>query len=455
MRSKAKSPKRNPKAPAAAGKSASGHPAYELMGTDVVELSDHSQPPYMGTDGAIFQLKNGTLMLAQGGGIIESSQKSSVYRISKDDGKTWSEPRSLGCEMGVGGIIRLQSGVLAVYGRKAGASTDVYFCSSKDEGKTWTHPLRIPTYPDFHPMFHSMVQLSNGRLLLTGYWEARELDCHPPDLLPITDTRWGWWRGVELFMEGHRAPEMGICKVYYSDDEGAGWKECHGGLLGWFNEEGVPDGTIGITDVYEPTLAETKDGRVLLFARCRRGRIVQSYSLDQGQTWYSMQPTELASSQAPPMLVRIPSNGDLLCVWNQVSGEEIRRGFHRGRLSAAISKDSGLTWGHFKTIELQEGMEDGGRIAPDFPILANVRGNPGLGQLPDGFAMFTYPNVDIVGQTVFVRYMRMRPVWLNRQGKKESSESFTPRMWPREEDKKAEMKGEGVMRIYPLRWFYE
>jgi 3-methyladenine DNA glycosylase AlkD len=33
-----------------------------------------------------------------------------------------------------------------------------------------------------------------------------------------------------------------------------------------------------------------------------------------------------------------------------------------------------------------------------------------MGQLPDGFAMFTYPNVDIVGDNVFIRYARVGPV---------------------------------------------
>ena len=153
------------------------------------------------------------------------------------------------------------------------------------------------------------------------------------------------------------------------------------------------------------------------------------------------------------MLVRIPSNGDLLCVWNQVSGEEIRRGFHRGRLSAAISKDSGLTWGHFKTIELQEGMENGGRIAPDFPILANVRGNPGLGQLPDGFAMFTYPNMDIVGDKVVVRYSRIWPQKLE-SGKDISTDGRLPSMIPQDEQRQVQMSGEWSMRIYPIDWFY-
>src|SRR5207247_8723344 len=148
-----------------------------------------------------------------------------------------------------------------------------------------------------------------------------------------------------------------------------------------------------ILDLYEPTSAETKDGRVLLVARSKTGRLVQSYSLDGGVMWHSVHPTELSSSQSPALLIRIPKTGDLLCVWNQVSAEEIRRGFLRGRLSSAVSTDSAMTWRHFKTLELQDGMEDVGQIAPQFPIPRRLVARPGLGQLPDGFAMFTYPNV--------------------------------------------------------------
>ena len=171
-------------------------------------------------------------------------------------------------------------------------------------------------------------------------------------------------------------------------------------------------------------------------------------------TWYSVQPTELSSSQSPPLLIRVPETGDLLCVWNQVSAEEIRRGFLRGRLSAAISTDSGMTWRHFRTLELQEGMDEVDRIAPEFPIPRRLVARPGVGQLPDGFAMFTYPNVDIIRDKVFVRYSRMWPHTIS--GRPDSKrDPNLPLMWPKYEEREAEMTGESVLRIYPLGWFYQ
>ena len=148
------------------------------------------------------------------------------------------------------------------------------------------------------------------------------------------------------------------------------------------------------------------------------------------------------------MLVRIPSTGDLLCVWNQVSGEEIRRGWHRGRLSLAISKDSGLTWENFKTLELQDGMDDVARVAPEFPIAREVQGRPGLGRLVDGYAQFGYPNVDFVDDQVIIRYYRRWVV---------GTPDATKRTWADYEKQKKQLpyQTDGVLRIYPLEWFYE
>ena len=140
---------------------------------------------------------------------------------------------------------------------------------------------------------------------------------------------------------------MEIAFVYYSDDQGQTWspfKE-YGCLMGWFDFEGVVNGNCGVTPCDEPMVAETNDGRVLLFARSTVGRILYSCSRDDGKTWGAVKPTELTSSYSPSRLRRIPQTGDLICVWNQVSHAEIRRGYLRGRLSAAISRDSGATPG--------------------------------------------------------------------------------------------------------------
>ena len=422
----------------------------------VVELTKWPDGSMLYSGGGIFGRKDGSMVAC----VRESC------RISTDRGRTWGEAHPLDCQVHCEGLIRLQSGALGLYGSPGGAGrytgdvTRWCFCSSTDDGQTWTAPVDIGTYPHFRPMHHSMIQLKSGRILLVGYWEG--LDAFPPDAARYTNPGWGLWRGLALVFEGHRSLEMAICVAYYSDDEGKTWVQCKGGIFGWFDERGEPNGADGIFDVCEPTAAECKDGRVLMFMRAKVGRLVQSYSLDGGETWLSVLPTELSSSQSPPMLVQIPSTGDLLCVWSQVSSEEIRRGFLRSRLSSAISRDSGLTWENFKTLELQEGLENVSRITAEFPIPRRIVGRPGLGQLPDGFAMFSYPNVDIVGETVFIRYGRHWP--RKREGALippgvtlQDGMPMTSMDYEQVKNlaRQAQMMVMGVMRIYPLEYFYE
>ena len=64
-----------------------------------------------------------------------------------------------------------------------------------------------------------------------------------------------------------------------------------------------------------------------------------------------------------------------------------------------------------------------------------VRARDWVGPLPDAWAFFHYPNIDVVGDKVFVRYSR-----------------GTPLLGVAEQNLN---KQEAVMRIYPLAWFYQ
>ena len=261
---------------------------------------------------------------------------------------------------------------------------------------------------------------------------------------------YGSYRGKPYQIEGHgHIPEISIAGISYSDDEGKIWKcgekadesdsdliYSSAILLGWFGPDGHVNQSEGwVTDTDEPTIAETKDGKILFFARSTVGRIVQSWSDDRGIHWTPVLPTNLANSYSPARLVQIPKTGDLLCVWNQVSGEEIRRGYRRGRLTAAISKDGGYTWENFKTLELSDGLDDVARVEPEYPIHLLVRARNYVGPLPDGFAYFHYANVSFVGDKVFIAYTRGSPL-----------------LGIAEQNLK---KQESVLRIYPLEWFYQ
>ena len=107
------------------------------------------------------------------------------------------------------------------------------------------------------------------------------------------------------------------------------------------------------------------------------GRLFQSWSNDNGQTWTRPQPSALAASTSPAQIRRLPT-GHLLMVWNQESEEEIKRGYNRTRLSAAISRNGGSIWEFFQNVEsLREGTRfEPGTIRPVVP--AEISFAPGL-----------------------------------------------------------------------------
>jgi hypothetical protein len=374
--------------------------------------------------GGIVGLANGSLMLAQ-----EDS-----YRISTNGGASWSDPQPLQAPFAAEGMIRLQSGTLAICGRDSANRLNL-FAVSDDEGKTWSEPVVICPRYEGNIMCESIIQMSSGRLLIPVYWEKLDgWDLHPDVMYPENTGAFGTWKGHRVSIEGHgHVPEMGMSLVYRSDDEGKSWKKHPGGLMGWFDSEGNVNGASGITPCYEPTIAQTHGDGVLLIARSTVGRLVQSYSPDGGQQWMAVRPTDLGASEAPPLLVSVGPDGDLLLIWNQNSREEIRRGFRRNRLSSAISKDGGHSWEHFKTLELSEGIDDVDRIPPEYP-LTPVRARRDVGHLPDNYIQFSYPNIDVVGDLVFVRYYRR---WWILDG----GELKMPKRY--------------LMRVYPLKWFYQ
>ena len=390
-------------------------------------------PPGMG---AIVKRKDGAL-LTLGGDMKRYS--------SRDGGLTWSkgqplkDPKGKVLEAGsVSSLLRTADGALVAIltrsQRFAGSydwSKDIHddmamtLIRSGDEGKTWARVGRInPPGNMAGPLDNTLIQLESGRLLLpVRYCAAAE---HPDRAYKDVMT-YGWIAGKRVAVSGHyHYPEIDIAFAYYSDDQGKTWQRSRGDIMGWFNQ-----GYDGVTACDEPNVVETRDGRVLMVSRSTVGRLVVSASADGGVFWNLVQPLPLASSYSPCRLRRIPGTGDLLLVWNQVSPDEIRRGYRRGRLSAAISTDEGQTWKNFKTIEVSPGLDQHLRFVEPLEVKP-VRGLRDVGELPRDFAFHHYANVSIVDDKVFVMYL---------SGHMELAEQIT------QEQKR-------VLRVFPLDWFY-
>lgn len=396
-------------------------------------LAKDKEKPYvevvgiLGTGSSLVELKDGSLLANDG-------------RVSTDGGLTWGKPRPLGgARLSAAGIMRLNSGELMLAESNDTGLARLWI--SEDEGKTWRIQGAVKTLEPKGSFvtnyFDPMIQLKSGRLLFP--WDTTFVSDHVGMSYSAMMAK-GTWKGRSYDLEGHQhLPEQFATVLSYSDDLGRTWEyETWQGsvvaMMGWFDFKGEVNGMAGNTMFVETTMAECSDGRVLWVGRSSVGRVVFSYSNDQGKSWDPVRPADLAGSGSPVRVQRIPKTGDLLLVWNQVSRKEIEEGFRRGRLSAAISKDCGRTWQNFKTIEVSEGLKDVARVPAEFPIQM-VRARQHVGKIPDGFKYFHYANVCFAGEKVYILYNRGGPIL-------GTAEQMLERQDP-------------VLRIYPLKWFYE
>ena len=373
--------------------------------------------PAIGTLGALDEYR---LLLVSGG---------PEGYVSDDAGVTWSEPFRfmqqgkplVGTPMKVG-ITRLNTGDLGmVYFREERfphtANYDTrgfYYATSSDDGRTWSEgvPMDIPREFDMakgnaHVLWGNFTQLSTGRLIEPAYWcfGGRNPEVAPATPSPVTATIGG--HVVKRVADGHTYEgAMAGCYAYHSDDMGKTWSRSTGSVMVWpLPNEGNQGGFGAAT---EPVIIELRDGRVMMFVRTTVGRIFQSYSEDGGDHWSLARPTELASGEVPCWLSRLKTTGDLLVIWNQASAEEICKGYSRGRLSVAVSRDEGRSWESFRTVELSAGLEDIDRIDP--PPVEHVRAQPDLGMLPVDFTRSHYPQMALVQGKVAMKYSYDRVV---------------------------------------------
>ena len=292
--------------------------------------------------------------------------------LSMDGGETWQEPQPILDLEGIETpgtaptLMRLPSDRIGLLyrviawraaGKTALTGTDlkkrdsasVWFATSEDEGQTWSKPRRVSEPGvDAIPMHDSAIVTSRGRIVAPVYHYVGHRNMVPEGVGRRVALQGDKWVNIG----GHDFENcMDFSWVYYSDDEGRSWQR---------NEDGTMIVTLdysagGHYSCEESAVAEVSPDHLLLIHRTPMGRFYQSWSSDDGTTWSLPEPTSLASSRAPASLKRIPGTGDLLILWNQASAQEIGMGYHRHRLSAAISHDGGVTWQHHKNVRAPEG----------------------------------------------------------------------------------------------------
>ncbi len=326
-----------------------------------------------------------------------------MAKRSEDDGESWSAPFLLraneaGCNSGRLGFFRqrpmvqgisLLPGLLAMtyVNVNFGIPSELMMATSVDGGRSWSPGRPVRPHGQSVDKFlggrnATPLTLRDGRILLPVYM-------NPGDLC------------MSFFI--------------FSDDNGGSWQRSLESICVPLRDH---NGTIyGYSHFEEPTVAELRDGRLLCFGRTRLGQLFQSFSTDRGLTWSEAQPSGLASSNSPAILRTIPTTGDLVCVWNQVSGREIDDHLGRMRISCAVSKDDGKTWENFKNLE---SLDDAGRVAaPD--NLSGADGGSEKDAIANRCRAFSSGTLDRYPEEVIKRY----PHWPGYVHNEYPSVSFT------------------------------
>ncbi|WP_236973080.1 sialidase family protein [Membranihabitans marinus] len=245
--------------------------------------------------------------------------------ISYDRGRTWKErkviqPNEWKLNVKHPNVIRLsdQEMLLFFVGWDSPAQRNVYMRRSLDNGRTWLDKVQISEPGYYCNNADRIVQLENGRIILPAHG-------------PFSNN----YVGGQAATKNSKLHAF----VFYSDD----------GFKTWHRSEDSM--TTKGRGCHEPTIVELKDGRLMAFLRNTNQRIYQSFSMDKGLHWTEPQPTSLSSPEAPSLIKRIPSTGDLLLLWNNVASAS---NWPRIPLTAAISSDEGKTWKYFRDIENRE-----------------------------------------------------------------------------------------------------
>jgi len=164
---------------------------------------------------------------------------------------------------------------------------DIYFRRSSDSAKTWTEPVKL-NQPN-HTTRSNGIQLSTGELL------------------------------VPLHTRGTKAG--GVMK---SRDGGKTWTR--------FGAVANPEGQGG-----EPTIAETKSGKIHMMLRTKDGLLWRSISADKGETWSAPEKTGVTATSSASHLL-CTRDGTLVLTYNPGPTPL------RFPLIMRTSRDDGLTW---------------------------------------------------------------------------------------------------------------
>ncbi len=234
-------------------------------------------------------------------------------RDSADGGLSWGTPRLLEEGLQAPGLLLLNTGDLLLNGcyhhgdEVASSSTTMKLFRSKDKGHGWHEEAPIwerSAGMQLQGGCGSLVQLTNGRILCPLHGSEGD-NYH---------TNFEAW-------------------CYYSDDGGGSWNESN------VRVELPQRGAM------EPSVAETKDGLLVMALRTQLGSVYVTRSEDGGETWSEAFTSGLEAPEAPLAMSCFPESDRLVLLY--CSGRYEPEHHHRGErapLTVATSTDAGESW---------------------------------------------------------------------------------------------------------------
>ena len=294
------------------------------------------------SEGAFLRLNDGSILFAYSrfvGNAGDNAHSEIAACVSRDEGETWTEPRTMLTPEEFGAInvmsvslMRMVNGDLGVFliPKASAAVYQIYFCRSNDEGKTFYS--RVDCLADCAQGCYVLnndraIRLKSGRLVV-----------------PLGYHRSNHFAGKE-HMDGRS-----VAVFLLSDDDGLTWREAADTVSMPFARSH--------SGLQEPGVIEKKDGSIWAYFRTDMMAQYEAFSLDGGEHWTSAQPSIFTSPLSPMKIARHPS-GRLYSIWNPIPNyfgrETSRAGWGRTPLSMAFSDDDGVTWSKPEVLENEEG----------------------------------------------------------------------------------------------------
>ena len=286
------------------------------------------------SEGAFASLKSGRIIFDYSqfsDGQADHSPSAIAEIYSDDQGKTWGEPRvvvATGSYQNIMSVslLRLASGKLARFyciKRTKWLDCQPVISVSADDGATWSEPKRVTEAPGYFVLNNDrVIQTAGGRLIVPlGFHRTRTTS------------------DDESAFDVHA-----ISMWYYSDDEGATWKESK---TWWALPVASGSG------LQEPGIVQLADGSLYGWSRTDQRFQYEFASRDNGLTWSAPVPSKFNSPNSPASIKRLPKSDTLLAVFNDHSGRvpAPAKPSQRAPLVAAFSSDGAKSWSPPQPIE--------------------------------------------------------------------------------------------------------